>query len=462
MRFIVVFEFQGDESGETKIILPNSYDNNRTINGIKYLKALSPNTYIQDTDAPECKIVKHPASSSVKIYYQVEDVRNSELEYGNHLMPIINKQYFNFFGETFFIVPAYEDNVELDFTISWNHLPHNWNFVNSFGINEKYQELKMPLWKFRHAVFCGGDFKIREKHLGKDLVSFAYRGKWNFSEEQLFEIFEDILIEERNLWNDHNYPFYLITLLPIGNRNIQTGLCRTNSFSLFLSGDRVIDFNLKQIIAREIFHNWLGEKITFAQPEQPLYWFKEGFCNYYARLILLRACLITIQEYVKDYNTVLDGYFTSPVRNIKNEKILNEYRNNPDLYKLTYQRGDIIAHNLNTTIMKNTNWEKSLDGFMRDLLKRSQKESLVISNGSLTALIRHYAGEFALSDIMKTLNSAYQLKANPEALGPAYTIEQTTRRAFWLFGEKYEIPVYVLTDESFLANKDVLQWFGIN
>jgi predicted metalloprotease with PDZ domain len=462
MRFIVVFEFQGDKSGETKIILPGSYDRDDNINGIKYLKALSANTYIQDTDQPKYKIVKHPPSSAVRIYYQVEDVRDGELELGNHLMPIINKQYFNFYGETFFIVPACDNNIDFNFIVTWNHLPANWSLANSFGVNEKYQELNLPVWKFQHGVFSGGDFKILKKYIGKDLVYFSSRGNWNFSLEQLYDIFQDVLIEERNLWNDHTYPYFLISLLPVEGNSSQAGICRTNSFSLFLSKDRIIDFNLKQIIAHETFHNWLGEKINFFQPEQLIYWFKEGFCNYYARLILLRTGQISIQDYVKDYNKVLDEYFTSPVRYENNEKLITEFWSDPDYNKLPYQRGDIIAHNLNTAIMKNTNWQKSLDSFMRDLLKHSQKESLVISNGSLNALIRFYTGESILSDITRTLNSGYQLKVNPEALGPAFNVEQTTRRSFWLIGEKYEIPVYTLSDESRLSRKDMLQWFGIH
>ena len=52
-RFIVVLEFKGDKSGETKILLPNRYGGQNNINGIKYLKALSENTNIVDTDKPE-------------------------------------------------------------------------------------------------------------------------------------------------------------------------------------------------------------------------------------------------------------------------------------------------------------------------------------------------------------------------------------------------------------------------
>jgi predicted metalloprotease with PDZ domain len=111
--------------------------------------------------------------------------------------------------------------------------------------------------------------------------------------------------------------------------------------------------------------------------------------------------------------------------------------------------------------MINSGWKKSLDDLMRDLLKRTQNESLVVSNGSLIALIRFYAGEAPLADIMRVLNSGTILRVNPDALGSAFNIEQNSRRKFWLFGELYEIPIYIAKDPDHLANKDLLLWFGI-
>ncbi len=461
MRLIVVLEFKGDKSGETKIMLPNNFSGNHDINGIKYLKVLSPNSYILDTDNADMKLIKHVPNADLKIYYQVCDIRDGDLDAQNYLMTIINKQYFHFFGETFFIVPIWNNGEEVNFRLSWSHLPYNWTFINSFGINENFQEFKAPIWKFLHSAFAGGDFTIKRRFIGQDQIYTAVRGRWKFPEDQLCDIIRDISIEERNFWNDHNYPYFLVIVLPLNVNNNQCGKSHSNSLSLFLSADRSIDFKLKQIIAHETFHSWLGEKINFSQPELLLYWFKEGFCDYYTRLILLRASLISLSEYAEDYNNVLEQYFTSSVRYEKNDGLLNEFWNNSDWHSLPYLRGDIIAHNLNSVIMINSGWKKSLDDLMRDLLKRTQNESLVVSNGSLIALIRFYAGEAPLADIMRVLNSGTILRVNPDALGSAFNIEQNSRRKFWLFGELYEIPIYIAKDPDHLANKDLLLWFGI-
>lgn len=462
-RLIVVLEFKGEKSGETKIVLPNNYGSNYDYKAIKYLKALSPNTSIEDTDKPEIKVVKYPAGSLIRIYYQVEEVRDGDIESGNQFMATINKQYFYFLGETFFIVPAWNSNEEYDFRIAWNHLPSNWNLANSFGVNEKTQNVRMPLWKFKRTIFCGGDFKIMQRYIANAPVYIAMRGTWKFSDEQFSDLVCDILIEERNFWNDHEFPFYLVTVMPMEGKRDQSGTGRINSYALYLTKDRVIDYKLKRTLAHETFHTWIGDKINFASPEQLLYWFKEGFCDYYARLILLRSGWITIQEYVDEYNKVLYQYYKSPARYEKNERLVADFWNDPELNKLTYLRGDIIANNLNVAIMRHSGWKKNLDDMMRDLFKRSNGDLFVVSNGSLSSLIRFYAGDEALADITPVLNSGGTLKATPDALGPCFYMEIDSSRKFWLVGEKYEVPVYKFKSENpQQIDKSCLDWFGVN
>ena len=426
------------------------------------MKSLSSNTYIQDSDKPEIKIVKHTPNTPVKIYYQVEEIRDGDLEPGNQNMAIISKKYIHFLGETFFIVPAWDSNIELNIRIVWNHMPSNWNIANSFGINEKFQETKLPLWKFKRSLFAAGDFRIIKKMIGNNPVYTAIRGSWKFSDDQFADLYSTITKTERDFWNDHNFPFYLITVLPLSGSNDQTGTVRTNSYALFLSKNRIIDISMKRLLAHEIFHSWIGDKIQFADPEQIVYWFKEGFTDYYAELLLLRSKLISLDEYIDQYNVILETYFTSPMRYEKNERLINEFGSDKYLTWMPYQRGRIFAQNLNYTIIKNSNWKKSLDDFMHDLVSRCINESLIISNGSLSALIRYYAGDQILSDIMSTLNSGAVLKTIPDALGPCYKMEIESKKKLIIFGEQYDIPSYQLKDENQHADKSCLDWFGVN
>jgi len=84
---------------------------------------------------------------------------------------------------------------------------------------------------------------------------------------------------------------------------------------------------------------------------------------------------------------------------------------------------------------------------------------MTISNGTLSALIRYFAGETILSDIMRTLNQGYSIKMNPDALGPCVELTYDTSRRFWLIGEEYEIYSYKLREGS--SDKKCLEWFNV-
>ncbi|MFA7228410.1 MAG: hypothetical protein WC061_05185, partial [Melioribacteraceae bacterium] len=453
-RLIAVLEFKGDKSGETAIILPGGPE----ASPVRFLKALSPQTYIIDTDNPESKVVKYKPGSIVRIYYQIEEIREGELEPGNHNSAILNKQFFHFAGESFFIVPDWDTGTEYNILIAWNHLPYNWKIANSFGVIEKQQEIKATLYKFRHSLFAGGVFSLIPRYIGKDVIYLAIQKKWNFSEDQFCDLVRDIMIEERNFWNDHSADFFLVSVLQLPGGGDQTGIVSDNAYSLFLSYDRVIDFRLKRLLAHDLFHTWIGEKVKFADPEPLVYWFKEGFTDYYTNLILLRAKLISLGEYVDQYNLILESYYTSPMRYEKDDRLIDEFRSDINLTRLPYQRGQIFAHNLNYVIQKNSSWKKSLDDLMRDLMSRCKNESLVISNGSLSALIRFYAGDEILSEMMRTLNSGAALRTIPEALGPCLKMVIDSKKKLVIFGEQFEIPSYKFKYNDPQNDKNCLGW----
>ena len=312
---------------------------------------------------------------------------------------------------------------------------------------------------FEKSTFAGGDFRILKRNINNNPVYLAIRGNWLFSDNQLGDFFKQIIETERKFWNDFDYPYFLITVLPIEGSGSQDGILRLNSFCLFLSNDMTIDFRLKQKLTDQTFHNWLGNKIRISQPEQLLYWFRDGFSNYYSRLLLLRSSLITIDDYVNDYNVLLREFYTSSVRFEKNEQLINDYENNPSLERLPLLRGNVIAHNLNTAIDKTSKGKKCLDDMMKEILWRCSEESLIVSTGSLNAMIRYYAGEPALAEIMRSLNSGIPLKANPDALGSCFNMRIDSYKQFWLIGEQYNVPVYEFKNETASVDKSCMDWF---
>jgi predicted metalloprotease with PDZ domain len=121
---------------------------------------------------------------------------------------------------------------------------------------------------------------------------------------------------------------------------------------------------------------------------ESLYWFSEGFTDYYTSLLLLRAGLITSDDYVADYNSVLKNYYTSPFRNHSNKQILIDRLSNYDAQRQPYQRGNLLAHNWNAQIRAVTGGKYSLDDVMRDLFKSASRNGFRLSNTTINHAIR--------------------------------------------------------------------------
>lgn len=461
-RLIVQMEFTGGQSGATKLILPDVFGGQNNLGSIKELSAESPNTIIENTGPNNIKIVKYIPFTRVKITYRVEEIRKGSLSPTNNYQAVINRNYFHFLGETFFIIPNWDAKREINFRLEWKHFPSAWNFANSFGINQKVQETKSSLTDWIKSVFTGGDFRIVKRAVNGSLLFISVRGEWKFSDAELGDLSAGILKAERDFWNEGENPFYLITILPLENGSFQSAIGRVNALSMFLPRDGMLGYDFKRLLAHELFHRWIGDRMNFTEPPELLYWFREGFAEYYARLLLLRAKQISISEYEDSYNTVLNEYFTSSARYEKNESLVDDLPDDPELFQIPRLRGDIIAHNLNLVIRKTSNWTKSLDDLMRDLYLRCTKENLIVSNGSLSAMIRYYAGEQTLIDIMRVLNSGAVLKTFSSALGPCFRMQIDSHRQFWLVGEKYDVPKYEIIPEMKNSEKKCLEWFGVN
>ena len=463
IKFSVTLTFKGNPLGKSTLMLPGKFGGQDNLPCVENLHVVSQFTSMLDTGDPTIKDLKYAPNSVIIISYLINELPRprSEVVLGNQFLPVINKKYYHFLGESLFAIPADDWGREFNFKINWTNYPSDWSIANSFGVNEKKQLIRLPLWKFRHAVFVGGDFRISMRLIENHPVYLAMRGNWSFSDTRLIDVIKTIIAEQRAFWNDYDFPSYLVTVLPVIGNNEQTGTGRYNSYALFLSTDRVIDYKFMRLLAHETFHAWVGDKIKADRPEELVYWFTEGFTEYYARLLLLRTGLISLTEYAEEYNDRLNEYFTSPVRYESSERLIKEFWTNDDLHRLPYLRGDIIAHNLNAAIYSYSKGKKNLDEFMRDLLARG-KDNILISNATLSALIRFYAGEKALSDIMATVNSGKTLKTRSDALGKCFNMEIDTERKYWLLGEKYEIPQYIFNEDRFSANPlDCINWFRL-
>jgi predicted metalloprotease with PDZ domain len=138
-------------------------------------------------------------------------------------------------------------------------------------------------------------------------------------------------------------------------------------------------------------------------------WVSEGVTSYYGRLILRRAGLTTIKEYLDGIGSLLAGYEQLPGRleqtaeSASFDAWIKHYRpdeNSPNSALSYYTRGEILGMLFDIEIRTRTNGAKSLDDVMRLLLENYGLPKPGFTDAQLKAAFESQAG-VDLSDFWK-------------------------------------------------------------
>jgi predicted metalloprotease with PDZ domain len=388
-----------------------------------------------------------------------QDCRETKVYY----RPLITKDFFHVIGHGLFILPGcFELDSRVSVNIYWEGFDTNYSLANSHGVNNHVQKLNISVQELLHAVYTGGDFRIYKIECKQAPIFVAIRGNWLFKDTDFVLMVNKIISAQREFWNDYDFPYFLITVIPvIKSENIcmtgGTGL--ENSFAMFLGSKKFMTLHkLAWTISHEHFHTWNGRKIGRQEPEALIYWFAEGFTSYYTVLLNLRAGIYTIDNYVKEYNKTLLNYFISPVRNEENIEILKKFWVNHDIEHLPYYRGTILAHEWNLHIKKESKERYSLDNVMFDILYQAQKNKRVFTAELFDNVIKKYLKEGVAQEIDMYIDRGETIELSPDALGPCFMLAWEKKK----IKDKEFIVPYYYCDSSHKLNCAVCKkWFGI-
>src|SRR5258708_7739898 len=135
-----------------------------------------------------------------------------------------------------------------------------------------------------------------------------------------------------------------------------------------------------------------------------MYWFSEGFTEYYAVKLNHKNGIMSQNDYVDHINEILIDYFSSPVHNASNETIVKKFWTDPKIQRLPYVRGFTLALYLDTKIQSKSEG-LSLDNFMHDLLELTKRTGEPFSLDDLSNLITKYINQEELHTIKNYINS---------------------------------------------------------
>lgn len=430
-RLRVGLTFQGDSSGESRLLLPLEWAHGVELyRAIRNIQSLSEDVKVENTNESHVKTVHHRPNQRVSLTYEVvTQPPGTKLTLAVYHSPVLRSSYFYVIGQALWVYPDMPETTPLRVTLHWKNIPNGWALINSFGASEPRQKVKTTLEKFRAATFLAGDYRVKRIVIKKRPVYAVTRGKWGFPDEEFNNLVQKVVQVQRDFWNSYDFPYYLVALLPLDEQEgARGGEGRTNSFSLYLPKDLTTLSKEQYLLAHEIFHAWNPQRLGTYENDR-LYWFGEGFTDYYAHLLLLRAGLISLDEYVVAHNSWIEAYYTSPVRSLTVDEMVQKRRTNRDAEQLFYKRGYLLANHLDFKIRSRTNGKHSLDDVMRSLLRSSKPGSIKLSEKRIADALRPYLQEQGVSDIEKYMSRGELVPAD-NSFGACATVEDIEYRSF--------------------------------
>jgi predicted metalloprotease with PDZ domain len=398
----VTVSFRLPGSRSTRLVLPSEWLSQKDLyKAIRDVEALSTGTSVRNGETPSLRQVTFPSGQVVRLHYRVAKDWDGSLNSSSYFRVILEPSYFQVSGRNFLVYPDVPEDEELPMSLEWKDLPPQWSVLDSFAGDAKCQSVTARIIKLSNGLFVGGQLRTKKLTVEGEPVYFAMRGTWEFSDSAFSAMAQQILATERGFWHDTAIPTYLITLLPSDETpGSYAGTALEDSFALFMSTGATLDFNTKFLLAHEMFHGWNAGKLGEIHEETP-YWFTEGFTDYYARLLLLRAGLISEQESARDVDSQYHEYLRSPVLRATGKEARERFLEDENLQRLAYLRGDFLALRWDRVIQNRSGGKESLDTAMRDLFQQAKRKEIVLTTDFLGKHFGSYTGPDGPRDVQK-------------------------------------------------------------
>jgi predicted metalloprotease with PDZ domain len=436
LKLKVELTFKLANRSDVELVLPSEWQGARELyKQVSGIRVLSPATSLRDSDNPARRRLSFERGKPVHVEYVFEPAEPTQPS-GIFFGAVLNPGFFVLTGRNFLVYPDIPEHEELPVSVEWEGFPAGWALADSLGVNQTCQQTK-SLLALSNGLFVGGDFRLTKRIVAGRPIYVAVRGEWPFRDEDFADLAAKVLSAEREFWNDHNAPHYLVTLMPIDAPSGEyAGTAVENGFLMLMSPGTNLGFDVQFLLAHEMFHAWNPAQLEEVGPEDPVYWFSEGFTDYYARLLLLRSSIITPQEYVNSINRAYSEYMASPARNYGEHLVESQYFDNAAVQRLPYLQGSLLALKWSALIGDHSAKRQTLDDAMRALRRKAQSAEQTLTDRSLGTFLSAFAGPDASLDIQNHIVLGQTLPLPPNALGSCFSL---VRKPLYTFESGFDI-----------------------
>lgn len=245
--------------------------------------------------------------------------------------------------------------------------------MTSFGSGPGPFETTGVLETLRTASYFIGHPEVVAVDRGSLHVRAAWFGRPALDPTEATTWATRALAAERAYFADDDptpYAIFVRVLPEMGDH--QNGMGQESSFLTDIGPATSFGPGLRINMAHEMLHRWLGIRLRLAGPDGSSFWFTEGFTVHLARALLLRAGLISADEFLSELGRATTRYFANPYRSATNEAIRQGFFDNDALSVVPYVRGSLYAAELDAAIRRAQVGARSLDDVMRELYRAAR------------------------------------------------------------------------------------------
>lgn len=375
---LIEMKMKGDASGKTLLSIPyetglyRPQDQFRVVavvNSIKHQRVVNDSTTY---------LIEHKPNAQLTIRYVLENALKDSLPTFNEVYAqMLTDQYFYLLGNYAWVIPQDSSGAQYSVSMQWKGFPVSWKYLSSHSGNGARQTFRTSLADLHNAVYMGGDFRVHKEMIQGKPLYLAIRGRWTFTDKEVFDLVRKTVKAQRAYWNDYNINQYAVGVFPVKftdpNELNMDGRGFANTFVTAGANSKALGLsNLVLLYNHELMHHWFGYILEQAEPENAYKWFHEGFTDYFAHAVMLDQGLFDQQEFKQRINRIFAAYYNDSTHQYPNKKLEVDYWSSPEMKILPYQRGLIFAFYLNESILLHSKGKSSLKQVMQQMLSEAR------------------------------------------------------------------------------------------
>lgn len=369
-------------------------------------------------------LLEHRQGATITCQYEVRTKKRG-FDWNTTHHPIATADFFHGMGNAFLIVPESGGSVPREFEVllRWK-VPADWKAACSWSVG-KAVGATIAATDLRHSVYLAGDLTIKSAQQDGRSVSVALVDRFAFDADEFLKMAETIIAQQCAYMGDTKFSDFVVTAIPVGqalaegeSRLAGAGLYR--SFALFVAPKAKLTEAVEHLFAHELFHYWNGRVLGAAKPEELVYWFTEGFTDYYALKILLQGGYWKPAQYAKWLNRHIREYHANPAMHASNEEIQKGFWKQRDTVgEVAYQRGLLLALRWDA-LARERGVREGVDKLFKTLVQRARDTGLELSNDVIRRAGVELLGEWFGADFDRYVVAAETVEVPTAALAPTF------------------------------------------